>query len=214
MSTAAPEGQEPNGANGGAGQEPPADQGAQGQEPGTQQAGGTGTDGADGQIDVEKITDPALKAFVIKTRQAAEEARKDAAKHRTEAQALQAKVTEQERANETAEQAAAREAQERDQRAKALENENRTLKVGVAVRTAAEAAKAVRPDAVLAMIGHKVTLDDQGKPTNVDALLADLRQTDPYMFKRTSNDGGQGRDTGEPTGDTMNDRIRGMAGRG
>jgi hypothetical protein len=215
MSQAATEGQEPNGAAGSTatGQEPGAT-GSTGQEPGNQ-AGATAASGADGQIDVEAITDPALKAFVISQQKAAKDARDDAAKHRTQAKELADWKAEQERANETAEQTAVREAAERETERQRLLDENRTLKVDGAVRSAAESAKAHDPETVLALIGSKVTLDDSGKPTNVADLLADLRQTKPFLFKRSGVNAGEGNGQ-EPDGGEgdMNAAIRRSAGRG
>lgn len=211
MSQNATEGQEPNGANGDQGQEPNAT-GTQGQEPGDQQ--NTGADNG-GQIDVEKIEDPALRAFVISQQKAAEEARRDAAKHRTRANALETEKTEFERLSETADQTAQRERAEADAERERLRQEVRELKVGAKVRSAAEAAKAFDPDVVMVMIGDKVTLNDNGDPTNVPELLAELRTDKPFLFKRTTTNAGDGND--EPGGgdakSDMNAGIRRAAGR-
>lgn len=212
MSQAATEGQAPGGAApatpGTEGQEPGGTAGT-GQEPGPQ--AGTDNGAQSGQIDVDAIADPALKAFVVAQQKAAADARAEAAKHRTEKQALEA---EHRKANETAEQTAQREAEERETERQRLITENRTLKVDGAVRLAAEHAKAHDPETVLALIADKVTLDDTGKPTNVNDLLAELRQSKPFLFKRSGANAGEGQGSGgEPAGD-MNDAIRRAAGRG
>lgn len=210
MSSSAPEGgqgQEPgtNGA-GGQGQEPQGGQnGNQGQEP--------GASGQEAPFDFTTIQDPAMRAWAEKVDRDAKEAREQAARYRTERNTLQTQVSEYQRANETAEQAAQREAQERQERMEALERENRDLKVGTAIRTAAEGAKAFNPNLVAEMLQGKVTLGEDGQPANLKDLLADLRKSDPYLFKRAQADGGEGNGSGAaptPTGN-MNDMIRGAA---
>lgn len=214
------------------------EQGTQGQESGTEQeqngstgqesgAGGTGQEsGTEGQqteqqagegeqaTDFSNIQDPAIRAHLERLDKDAREARQQAARYRTERNAARQTLTEAQRANETAEQTAQREAQEAEQERERLRQENRTLKVGAALTSAATDAKAFNPARVAEMLDAKVELDDDGKPTNVAQLLKDLRKSDPYLFKRASQDGGEGNGgDGAPTG-TMNDTIRSMARRG
>lgn len=212
MSQAATEGQEPTGTGTGTGQEPTGAGAGAGQEPGNQN-GGTGN-GTPGQIDVDAIADPAVKAFVIAQQKAAKEAREDAAKHRTRATALEAQKTEFERLSESAEQTAQREAAEREAERQKLLDENRNLKVGAVLRSAAETAKAYDPDTVLTLIGSKVTLDEQGAPTNVADLMAELKADKPFLFKRNGANAGEGENADSLDGDDMNSRIRRAAGRG
>lgn len=210
MSTSSTEGgtqgQESGTATQGQGQESTqGGQGGQGQESGTQQQQGQ----QDAQeFDLNTIQDPALKAYLEKVQKDAQDARTEAARYRTERNTAAQQAQEAQRANETEQERVQREATERQERLEALERENRTLKVGGAIRTAAEGAKAHNPTLVASMLDAKVTLDDQGAPTNLQDLLRDLRQSDPYLFKRADNDGGQGTgQEGQPTGN-MNDTIR------
>lgn len=199
-------GQEPHTEQGaGQGQEPPAN-GTEGQEP-----GGQATDQAPNvqTMDPSTIQDPALRSYVEKVQKDAKEAREEAARYRTRAATAESQVNEFQRQNETAEQAAQREAQEKQERLDALERENRDLKVGTAVRAAATAAKAFNPNLVTDMLQAKVTLGEDGKPTNLDDLLKDLRKSDPYLFRRQANqDAGEGQGEGGSPGQSMNDRIR------
>lgn len=210
MSTSATEqgtqGQEPGtqqGQEGSQGQEPGTQQ-TQGQEPGSQQQD-TGTDQAP---DFSSIQDPAVRAHLERLDKDAREARAEAARYRTERNTARQQATEAQRANETAEQTAQREAQEAQERTERLERENRDLKIGGALRDAATAAKAHNPQRVVDLLTAKVELDDEGKPTNVQDLLKDLRKSDPYLFKRAQQDGGEGNDgDAAPSGD-MNSVIR------
>lgn len=199
-------GQEPGQGTNGTGQEPPA--GQQGQEPGQ----GQPANGA--EFDLSKVEDPGLKAYLEKLSSDTQEARQEAARYRTELRTAQQAAQEAARANESAEQRAERERQEREQETERLRAENRDLKVGTVVRDQAAKANALNPTAVYALIKDRVTVDDDGKPTNVDALLTELKRTDAYLFKRTTADAGEGAGAGSGPASTMNDQIRQMAGRG
>lgn len=179
----------------GQGQEPP--QGTQGQH-----------QAAEG-FDFTTIQDPGLRAYLEKVDKDAKEARQEAARYRTERNALQQQAEAAQRQNETDAQRQEREAAERQERLEALEAENRTLKVGTAIQKAATDAKAFNPALIASMLDAKVTLDDQGNPTNLPDLLKDLRQSDPYLFKRADQNGGEGGDAA-PAAGSMNDLIRGQ----
>jgi len=207
-------GQEPGQSGQQTGQEPAAnDQSAaqqgSGQAPGTQ---GT-QQGDDGLPDLAAITDPTLRAWVVQQAKDAKEARAEAARFRTEKNDLASKVTEYQRAGETAEQKAEREAQEHQQRVAALEAENRTLKLGGQWTTAATEAKALDPQALLALMGgsDKIEMDDTGKATNLEALLASAKQQYPWAFSRTAgaDAAAGGGDGSGATAGSMNDWIRG-----
>lgn len=188
------------------GQEPGAGAG-QGQEPGQQQQGQP--QGGPEGIDLNTIQDPAVRAYLEKVQADAREAREQAARYRTERNTYQQQVRQHQQENETEQQRQAREAQEAQERLSRLEQENRELRVGTALQAAATQAQAFNPALVASMLDAKVTLDDKGQPANVQDLLKDLRQSDPYLFKRAVADGGQGKDgESEPAG-SMNDLIRG-----
>lgn len=209
------------------------EQGNQGQESGSQQQAGSGTQGQEsgtgagqgqesgqqqgqqqeqggGQgFDLSTITDPAVRAYVEQQQRDAAEARRQAATYRTDRNTLQQQVQQFQQANETEQQRIQREAQEAQQRLETLEAENRALRVGTALQAAATQASAFNPALVASMLDAKVTLDDKGQPTNVQDLLKDLRQSDPYLFKRTPADGGEGNGSENQPSGNMNDVIRG-----
>lgn len=209
--------------NGEAGQEPPAGTPGEGQEPTPNdgQQGDAGTEGQEPQgsgapqkFDVSKIEDPDLRAVVEKIAKDAEEARREAARYRTERTTLQGKVTEYERQNETAEQAAARQAEETAARLEALAAENRSLKVDSVVRDAATKARAFNPATVRNLIDSRVELDEDGNPTNIDDLVKALKESDPYLFRKEPRgaDGGSGSGQQQrPAGGSINDNIRNAA---
>lgn len=200
-------GQEP-GAEAGQGQ---ASDQQQGQNQGQQQDQGQQGQGQGAQqFDLSTIQDPALRGFLEQQQRQLSEVRQEAARYRTERNTLQGQVQEFQRQNETAEQAAQREAQERQARLEELEQENRTLKVNTRVETAAKEAKAHNPATVVRMLAPQVELDDKGEPKNLQALLDSLRESDPYLFKRTRTNGGEGNgDEDGPDGDgDMNSLIR------
>lgn len=220
MSTHATEGQ---------GQAPAEGQGSQGQASGNQngnQGQAPGADGGSDQgqgsqgsgIDLSSIQDESLRttlqAALDKAATETKEARDEAARYRTGLRDAQSKVTEYERANETAEQRSQREAQEHQERLARLETENRDLRTAGTVRELAQAAKAFNPATVHTMIRDRITYDSDGKPTNVAQLLTDLRASDPYLFRRDNNDAGAGGDGGEGGAAlSMNDQLRRAAGK-
>lgn len=195
------------------GQAPPAQQGQQGQQADGQapntQAPGTS------QFDPSTIQDPAVRAYLESRDRELAEARREAARYRTDARTAQEQAQQYRSQTETAEQAAAREAQERQERLNALEKENRDLKVDGVVSRAAATARAHDPSVVRALIDQQITLDEQGQPTNVDALIQALKVDKPFLFQRdpAGADAGAGAGTGAtPAGATsINDWLRGRA---
>lgn len=193
----------------GTGQEPNPQQGQQGAPTG--QESQQPPTGEPQKFDPETIEDPAIRAVVTKIVKDAEEARKEAAKHRTEAKTYQEQLLERQRADETAEQTAARLQQESQDRLAALEQENRDLKIGSVVSAAAAKAGAFNPSTVQALIDKSIETDDKGNPTNVDALLVALKTSDPYLFKRENAGADAGAGGGAGTGAPVtgvNDFIR------
>lgn len=204
---------------GGQGQAPADGQGQTDQASGgqgNQDQGQAGQGGSGDQFDLSTIQDPEVRAYVEGLRKEAGEARGQAARYRTERNQVRTDLTNLQRQHETDEQRAERERQEREQqtqgereRLERLEQENRELRTGTAIRDAATGAH--NPDVVVRMIAGQVQYDDQGQPTNVQDLVANLRQTDPYLFRRTSADAGTGGGQGSDTPPSMNDWIRGQA---
>lgn len=178
----------------------------------------TGQDPAASQpteFDPSTVQDPAVKAYL--DRQAAElrRARDDAAKYRTERQTLAEQVQQHQRQSETDQQRQEREATEARERLERLEQENRDLRVGRAVQDAARDAH--NPSTLWELMqarGIDVETDDKGQPQNVAAVVAALRESDPYLFKapRVSTDGGAGGGQTRATqsaGEQINDMLRG-----
>lgn len=189
----------------GEGQAPAGENDQQGQEPATN----------DGQPDLSKIEDPNLRAWVEAQAKAATDARREAAKYRTERNTLQ-QAQETARLASLPQEQQAQEAQAlRDAENGRLKAELADFRVATPVREAAVAAKAYNPEIILAMIKDKVETDDAGLPTNVGALLADLRKTDGYLFRRTATaDAGAGKDSTNGSSADMNASIRALLGRG
>lgn len=201
-----------------------------GQEPGQQaqgtsqedgQQGGTGQEsgqqGQEGQesqtFDLDAIQDPALKGYLSTLAKDVRESRQEAANYRTQLRQTQNQLQELTRKGETDADRQERERKEaQEERAKLIE-ENRNLKVGQAAVSAATKAMALNPATVAGLISSKVTLDENGDPTNVDALISDLKRTDAYLFKRISGDAGGGGGEQRPA-NNMNDNIRNALGRG
>lgn len=209
------QGQESGTPNGtpGQGQESSGGNGTQGQESGGQNGNQSqqGQQGQQGdQFDLSQVQDPAVRAYLERVQRDAQEARQEAARYRTERNTFQQQVQTFQQQNESEQERQAREAQEAAERLERLERENRELRVGTALQAAATQASAFNPALVAQMLDAKVTLDDKGNPTNLQDLLKDLRQSDPYLFKRANADAGEGRDSGgdAPAGG-MNDLIRG-----
>lgn len=216
VQTTSDPGQAPAAGTPGQGQDPA---GQQDQHPaGTPQAGQAPGDG-DPQFSLESIQDPALKAYLQRQESELTRARQEAARYRTEARTHAEQVQQFQRQSETAEQAAQREATERQARLDALEQENRDLKVGGAVQAAAVKAQALNPTTVWDLIkarGLQVETDEQGRPTNVDAVLAAVKASDPYLFRQAQvgADAGAGNGSGQVTGpagsgDDINSLLRG-----
>jgi hypothetical protein len=107
-------------------------------------------------------------------------------------------------------------------RLEALEKDNQLKGAAIrerdakdATRDAAKKAGAPDGDLIYRVIKSDLEYDDDGKPTNLKDLIADLKQTTPHLFKPESKriDGGSGNGS-KPGKDDMNSMIRIAAGRG
>lgn len=180
-----------------------------GQEPGQAQQGQQGA--GEGQPDLSAIADPNLRAWVEAQARQAKEAREEAARYRTERNTLQEQVTQHQRANETDQQRAEREAQEHQQKLEQLERENRELKLGGQWSEAAAKARALDPKALLSLIGGPdlIQMGEDGKATNLAALLDKAKTDYPWAFARAAGgaDAGEG-GQGPSAQGGMNDFIR------
>lgn len=171
------------------------DQGSQGgQGSGTpqQQASGTPSDSRSAER---------LEAELAKVR-------KEAAEARTKLKALEdEKLSESEKLQNRV--------KELEEKEKQWERERTESRLRSQVAEAGRKAGAIDPDVLYRLVDpDDIVLDDSGKPKNLDALIKHLRDTRPYLFgKPGSADGGAGRRTGATGAETMNDRIRRLAGR-
>jgi hypothetical protein len=217
----------PDQANGTQGQGPGADQqqgqgpaAQQGQQQGQQQQTGQGQgsggqqqqgQGDSGEFDLSQITDPAIRAWAEQQNRRLHDLSQENARYRTAAKEAREQVQQFQRQNETDQQRQQREATEAQQRLESLERENRSLKVGQAVRQAATKANAFDPEVIATLVDAQVSLDDNGQPTNVAALVAALQADKPWLFRRTvagaDAGAGQGSTGNGPTG-SINDLIR------
>lgn len=208
-------GQEPAAGSAQGGQEPtatgttaPAQQGQSGGQEPTQGQQGTEPTGTP---DLSAITDPNLRAWVEHQARQAAEARQEAAKYRTERNALREQAEQAQRANETAEQTAERERAEQQAEVERIRQENRDLKSGAVLSAAVTEAKPINPETFAALLKSKVTIKDDGSVEGIEQAISDLRQSDPYLFRRTDAGAGDGAGSqGNPApGSTINDFIRG-----
>lgn len=193
----------------GTGQEPTGDATGSGQEPTGQQGTAAGISTTD--PDLSAITDPNLRAWVEAQATAARDNGREAAARRVELRQVQQQMNELRQAHESDEQRAQREQAEREDRFKALEAENRSLKVLPQFSAKAVGAKALDPQALLTLLGglEAIEVGEDGQATNLDALIAQARTTYPYMFGRTNADAPGGQQQTAPVGGGINDLIRG-----
>ena len=142
--------------------------------------------------------------------QAALKAERDARrKAEREAKALAARVAEFENANKSDAEKTAAALDAATKRADAAEQRLRDANARVAVTEAAQKVNAISVRAVLKLIEDDLDYDDEGEPTNVDALIAQARKDEPSLFRHAggSADGGK---TGTTTPEAQPgiDRIR------
>lgn len=138
--------------------------------------------------------------------------RKEAATHRTKAQQL-------EDAGKTELQKAMDRAAELEKRASDTATELQRERAEKTIRDAAASAgaRADRLASVYRLIRDDVKYDDDGRPDNVDALIAQAQKDAPEFFARVtgSGDGGKGSgDTGRDPNAGVNAAIRSLAGHG
>lgn len=203
----------------GQGQEPGQQQQGTGQEPGDgQQQGGTGqgSGGQQGQQGPDLSSLPEdVRTYLEKQQRDAAEARREAAKYRTDLRTAQGEV-------EKFRQATMTDEQRRQAEADALRKENETLKeqartagLQAAVTEQATALRFHSPRAALAMLDRsQIEYDDNGKPTNLRALLEKVAADEPYLVRRQGpGGGGEGRSRQAGASRGMNDLIRERMGR-
>ena len=167
---------------------------------GANDGGGEGNDGnaGDGANDNDGESGEndelaGLKSALDKERKAA----RDAAK---QIKTLQAKLDEIENAGKPESEKLSRERDAATQRAEAAEQRLRDANARVAVTEAATKANAISVRAVLKLIEDDLDFNDDGEPTNVDALITQARKDEPQLFRAAagSADGGKGSNGHKP----------------
>lgn len=204
------------------GQNANSQQGSQGQEPGQQgNQGGNGN----GQADISTMSPEELASYAARLQRDAQEARQEAARYRTQHQEAQTRLTEAERAKMSEQeriqadlQSAQETLQERENQLRELQGQVEDLTRGASVREALAQAGAINPQTAFKVgAWQDVKVNDDGtvEPESFKAAVQALRQSDPYLFRRTATaDAGAGATGGAPeAGASINDFVRGNRGR-
>lgn len=213
--------------NSGPGQEPPAGTQGQGQEPGQQQGQQTGQEpsgqqgqqqsgGNQGPADVSAMSPDELRTYAETLQRQAQEARQEAARYRTQLTPLQQQVQEAERARMTEAERVQADLEAERTRATELETQLRDLQVGTVLQTALTQAGALNAATAMKVMGTDLERDANGapKPEAVQAAITALKQSDPYLFRRTASaDAGAGQGGAPEGGVSINDFVRGRTGR-
>lgn len=134
------------------------------------------------------------------------EARKEAAKYRTRAQAL-----EDEKKSESEKQA--EELVRLRETNAALLAQQREVSTQLAASAAARRLNFRNPDLAFSMVASRVEYDETGKPKNVDKLLEDLAKSDTYLVNGTKDFGQGPRGTAPSGGANIDQMIRSAARR-
>jgi hypothetical protein len=98
-----------------------------------------------------------------------------------------------------------------EDRASTLETRLRDLSARSAVTDAATKVNAISPRAVYALIKGDLDFDDDGNPTNVDALLKQAQKDEPSLFRAANGSGDGGKGTPAGATQNINDVFREMA---
>lgn len=119
--------------------------------------------------------------------------RSEAANLRKRLKDAETRLQQFEQANQTEDEKRARALKDAEDRAAAAETRYRAAVGRAAVTDAATKAGALSARAVYALIRDDLDFDDDGEPTNIDALLAQAKKDEPYLFRAAagSADGGK-----------------------
>lgn len=188
----------------------------QGQGTGSQSDDGTqsggqpqgGSDGQQGQQDQgTSLTPEQIAAELARARQ-------EAARYRNERNQYRDQVSQFQQANMTEQERAQARIRELEQQVSAQQTAAQEARLEASVTATANRLGFRNPGLAVNLLNRQaVEFDADGKPTNVEALLAEIAKAEPYLLRGQGGaDGGQGReDSG--TGKSMNDLIRHGAGR-
>lgn len=96
-----------------------------------------------------------------------------------------------------------------------LKNELQELRLGGTVSAAASKLGFRNPELASRVIDKAaLKFDDKGSPTNIDELLQQVLEANPYLAAASPDFGGGNRGTAPAGGPTMTDLIRAASGRG
>lgn len=96
-------------------------------------------------------------------------------------------------------------------KAEAAETKLRDANARSAVTDAATKANAISPRAVFALIKSDLEFDDDGEPTNVDALLKAAMKDEPSLFRAANGSGDGGKGGAAHQANDINSLLRSMA---
>lgn len=123
--------------------------------------------------------------------------RSEAASLRKRLKDAESRLAQFEQANQSDDEKRAAALKAAEARAEAAETRYRAAMGRAAVNEAATKAGAISARAVYALIRDELDFDDDGEPTNIDALIAQARKDEPSLFRAAagSADGGKGGDS-------------------
>lgn len=110
------------------------------------------------------------------------ETRKEAGKYRTERNQFETELKKRTDAELSEAEKLKKQAEEATGKLTARETELRLERTERAIERAASKLGIVDPETALALIGGKVEYGDDGKPTNIEALLTDLVKAKPFLL--------------------------------
>lgn len=141
----------------------------------------------------------------------AKKLRSEANSLRQRLRAAEAKAQAAEDAGKSDEEKRAHALKAAEERAADLERKLRATNARVAVTEAAAKANAISGRAVYALIREDLDYDDDGEPTNVAALIAQAKRSDPELFRAAAGDGDGGKRGPSGNAINVNDVFRQLA---
>ena len=170
---------------------------------------------ADVQDQTDQTTDATTEGDDLGDKgHAALKAERDARKKaERDLKALRARLDDLENAGKSEDEKRAAALKAAEDRATAAESRYRAAIGRAAVTEAASKAGAISSKAVYALIRDDIDFDDDGEPTNIDALVAAAKKDEPGLFRAAAGSGDGGKGGTSPTGTDMNALIRAKAGR-
>lgn len=167
---------------------------------------------ADGQSQADLSSDESQADQSISLAEA-KKLRAEANSLRQRLRLAEQKASSLENAGKSEDEQRAAKLQAAEERASALEQQLRAVNARQVVQTAAGKANALDPAAIARMALDDLDFDDDGEPTNVREVLAQLRQDHPRLFQAAPGDAEGGRRGDAGANQDMNALIRRAMGR-